>query len=111
VNGVQRLKRTVGPQEKKTACAVYVIAILVYAKHHDRTLAVRDPVLTLSDIGSDFLVVVEIDRDLTVIKTFGQRCPPVTVNNRPNVSNYIVRLDYESGKGVFAHKDKSAVFG
>ena len=45
-----------------------------------------------------------------IIKTFGQRCPQVIVNNRPDASNYIVELDHEGGKSVFAHKDKIAVF-
>ncbi|MBB5327567.1 PEGA domain-containing protein [Tunturiibacter gelidoferens] len=45
-----------------------------------------------------------------IIKTFGQRCPEVTVNNRADASNYIVELDHEGGKSVFAHKDKIAVF-
>jgi PEGA domain len=45
-----------------------------------------------------------------IIKTFGQRCPQVTVNNRVDVSNYIVELDHEGGKGALAHKDKIAVF-
>src|SRR5271170_2046253 len=44
-----------------------------------------------------------------IIKTFGQRCPEVTVNNRVDVSNYVVELDHEGGKSVFAHKDKIAV--
>jgi PEGA domain len=45
-----------------------------------------------------------------IIKTFGQRCPQVTVNNRADHSDYIVELDHEGGKSVFAHKDKIAVF-
>jgi PEGA domain len=45
-----------------------------------------------------------------IIKTFGQRCPQVTVNNRPDASNYIVELDHEGGKGLLRHKDKIAVF-
>jgi PEGA domain len=45
-----------------------------------------------------------------IIKTFGQRCPEVTVNNRADASNYVVELDHEGGKSVFAHKDKIAVF-
>ena len=45
-----------------------------------------------------------------IIKTFGQRCPQITVNNRADASNYIVELDHEGGKSVFAHKDKIAVF-
>jgi hypothetical protein len=45
-----------------------------------------------------------------VIKTFGKRCPGVVVNNRADVSNYIVELDHEGGKGLLRHKDKIAVF-
>jgi len=45
-----------------------------------------------------------------IIKTFGQRCPQLIVNNRADASNYIVELDHEGGKSVFAHKDKIAVF-
>jgi len=45
-----------------------------------------------------------------IIKTFGERCPQVIVNNRQDVANYIVELDHEGGKGLLAHKDKIAVF-
>ena len=45
-----------------------------------------------------------------IIKTFGQRCPEVIVNNRADASNYIVELDHEGGKGLLSHKDKIAVF-
>jgi hypothetical protein len=45
-----------------------------------------------------------------IIKTFGQRCPQVTINSRPDVSAYVVQLEHEGGKSVFAHKDKVAVF-
>jgi len=45
-----------------------------------------------------------------IIKTFGQRCPEVVVNNRPDLSNYVVELDHEGGKGLLRHKDKIAVF-
>jgi hypothetical protein len=45
-----------------------------------------------------------------IIKTFAERCPQVIVNNRADASNYIVELDHEGGKSVFAHKDKIAVF-
>jgi hypothetical protein len=45
-----------------------------------------------------------------VIKTFGQRCPQVLVNNRPMMSDYVVQLDHEGGKSLLAHKDKIAVF-
>lgn len=45
-----------------------------------------------------------------IIKTFGQRCPQVLINNRVDASNYVVELDHEGGKSVLAHKDKIAVF-
>jgi len=45
-----------------------------------------------------------------IIKTFGQRCPQVTINSRADVSAYVVQLEHEGGKSVFAHKDKVAVF-
>ena len=45
-----------------------------------------------------------------VIKTFGQRCPGVIVNNMPAASNYVVRLEHEGGKGLLRKKDKVAVF-
>jgi hypothetical protein len=45
-----------------------------------------------------------------IIKTFGQRCPGVIINSRPQVSDYVVELDHEGGKGLLAHKDKVAVF-
>lgn len=45
-----------------------------------------------------------------IIKTFGQRCPQVTVNNRPDVANYIVELDHDGARGVLSHRDKIAVF-
>ncbi len=45
-----------------------------------------------------------------IIKTFGERCPQVMVNNRQDVADYIVLLDHEGGKGVLRHKNKVAVF-
>lgn len=45
-----------------------------------------------------------------IIKTFGQRCPEVIANNRPDASDYVVELDHEGGKGLLRHKDKVAVF-
>lgn len=45
-----------------------------------------------------------------IIKTFGQRCPQVIVNDRLKMSDYVVELDHEGGKGLFRHKDKIAVF-
>lgn len=45
-----------------------------------------------------------------IIKTFGERCPGVQVNNIPEKTDYIVLLDHEGGKGAFRHKNKVAVF-
>jgi hypothetical protein len=45
-----------------------------------------------------------------IIKTFGERCPEVKVNNRPNLADYVVVLDHEGGKSVLAHRNKVAVF-
>jgi hypothetical protein len=45
-----------------------------------------------------------------IIKTFGQRCPQVMVNNKQDMADYIVLLDHEGGKGWLQHKDKVAVF-
>jgi hypothetical protein len=45
-----------------------------------------------------------------IIKTFGQRCPDVLVNNKQELADYIVVLDHEGGKGYLQHKNKVAVF-
>jgi len=45
-----------------------------------------------------------------IIKTFGERCPQVTVNNIQAKTDYIVLLDHEGGKGALRHKNKVAVF-
>lgn len=45
-----------------------------------------------------------------VIKTLGERCPQVTVNSRPEMSDYILKLDHEGGKSVLAKDNKVAVF-
>lgn len=45
-----------------------------------------------------------------IIKTFGERCPEVKVNNKQEKADYIVVLDHEGGKGVLRHKNKVAVF-
>ncbi len=45
-----------------------------------------------------------------IIKTFGERCPQVTPNNKQDIADYIVLLDHEGGKGALRHKDKVAVF-
>ena len=44
------------------------------------------------------------------IKTFGERCPQVMVNNKQDIADYIVLLDHEGGKGWLQHKNKVAVF-
>ena len=45
-----------------------------------------------------------------IIKTFGDRCPQVTVNNKQDRADYIVLLDHEGGKGYLRHDNKIAVF-
>jgi hypothetical protein len=45
-----------------------------------------------------------------IIKTFGERCPQVMVNNIQGKADYIVLLDHEGGKSAFSHKNKVAVF-
>jgi len=45
-----------------------------------------------------------------IIKTFGERCPEVMVNNIQEKTDYIVLLDHEGGKSVLRHKNKVAVF-
>lgn len=45
-----------------------------------------------------------------IIKTFGERCPEVMVNNKQDLADYIVVLDHEGGKGLLRHRNKVAVF-
>ncbi|MGE5321581.1 MAG: PEGA domain-containing protein [Actinomycetota bacterium] len=45
-----------------------------------------------------------------IIKTFGEKCPGVMVNNIREKAAYIVVLDHEGGKGLLRHKNKVAVF-
>jgi hypothetical protein len=45
-----------------------------------------------------------------IIKTFGERCPDLTVSNNRDKANYVVILDHEGGKGALSHKNKVAVF-
>jgi PEGA domain-containing protein len=45
-----------------------------------------------------------------IIKTFGERCPQVVINNKQDKADYIVLLDHEGGKGFLRHKNKVAVF-
>jgi hypothetical protein len=45
-----------------------------------------------------------------IIKTFGERCPEVKVNNKQERADYVVVLDHEGGKGLLRHRNKVAVF-
>jgi hypothetical protein len=45
-----------------------------------------------------------------IIKTFGERCPQVRINNIQEKADFIVVLDHEGGKGALRHKNKVAVF-
>jgi len=45
-----------------------------------------------------------------IIKTFGDRCPQVIVNNKQDKADYVVVLDHEGGKSILAHDNKVAVF-
>src|SRR5579864_9529101 len=45
-----------------------------------------------------------------IIKTFGERCPEIVVNNVQSKADYIVLLDHEGGKSFVRHKNKVAVF-
>lgn len=40
-----------------------------------------------------------------IIKTFGERCPQVKVNNIPSKADYVVVLDHEGGKSLLQHKN------
>src|SRR5438045_382344 len=35
-----------------------------------------------------------------IIKTFGERCPDVVINNKQDRADYVVLLDHEGGKGI-----------
>jgi hypothetical protein len=45
-----------------------------------------------------------------IIKTFGERCQQVIVNNKQEKADYVVVLDHEGGKGVLLRRNKVAVF-
>jgi hypothetical protein len=45
-----------------------------------------------------------------IIKSFGQRCPQVVINNVQTKADFIVLLDHEGGKGALRHKNKVVVF-
>ena len=45
-----------------------------------------------------------------IIKTFGERCPLVIVNNKKEKADYVILLDHEGGKGIIRKDNKVAVF-
>jgi hypothetical protein len=45
-----------------------------------------------------------------IIKTFGERCPGVTINNKQERADYVILLDHEGGKGLIRKDNKVAVF-
>ena len=45
-----------------------------------------------------------------IIKTFGERCPDVIVNNKQEKADYVVLLDHEGGKSILVKDNKVAVF-
>src|SRR5438034_8773997 len=45
-----------------------------------------------------------------IIKTFGERCPDVVVNNKQEKADYVVLLDHEGGKSLLRKDNKVAVF-
>jgi len=45
-----------------------------------------------------------------IIKTFGERCPDVLINNIRQKADYIVTLEHEGGKSWVMHRNKVAVF-
>lgn len=45
-----------------------------------------------------------------IIKTFGERCPTVTVTMKQDRADYVVLLDHEGGKGLALKDNKVAVF-
>jgi hypothetical protein len=45
-----------------------------------------------------------------IIKTFGERCPGVIVNNKQEKADYVVLLDHEGGKEMLSRDNKVVVF-
>src|SRR5229473_643313 len=45
-----------------------------------------------------------------IVKTFGERCQQVLVNNKVEKADYVVVLDHEGGKGYLRKRNKIAVF-
>ena len=45
-----------------------------------------------------------------IIKTFGERCPQVIVNNKQEKADYIILLDHEGGKDLISRDNKIVIF-
>ena len=45
-----------------------------------------------------------------IIKTFGERCPSVIINNKQEKADYVVLLDHEGGKEVVFRDNKVVIF-
>jgi len=45
-----------------------------------------------------------------IIKTFGERCPAVTINNKQEKADYVVMLDHEGGKDPISRDNKVVIF-
>jgi hypothetical protein len=45
-----------------------------------------------------------------IIKTFGERCPAVIINNKQEKADYVVLLDHEGGKSPISRDNKVVVF-
>ena len=45
-----------------------------------------------------------------IIKTFGEKCPQVTVTRNLEKADFVVTLDHEGGKGYARRRNKVAVF-
>ena len=45
-----------------------------------------------------------------IIKTFGERCPAVIINNKQENVDYVVLLDHEGGKELISRDNKVVVF-
>jgi hypothetical protein len=45
-----------------------------------------------------------------IIKTFGERCPAVTINNKQEKADYVVILDHEGGKDPISRDNKVVIF-
>ena len=45
-----------------------------------------------------------------IVKTFGERCPTVIVNNKREKADYVIVLDHEGGKAGIMRDNKIAIF-